>query len=160
MSWSLIYEKKFPEVIARYLLNHFLLEVISADPSPSFPISYPDDPKFLSFFFHGMLQRCCICGVTWLIQEFILLVKFCIPCSAPIHTSSCSTPPETWNWCEIQSYSKVFAVFLVQFPPWLTWIRSALPFHSIFVMAIPRATSFYRYHYRISLYLSFTINIF
>lgn len=47
----------------------------------------------------------CICSVTWLIQEFILLVKFCIPCSAPIHTSSCSTPPETWNWCEIQSYS-------------------------------------------------------
>lgn len=86
MSSSLIYEKKFPEVIARYLLNHFLLEAISADPSPSFPISYPDDPKFLSFFFRGMLQMCCICSVTQLIQEFILLVKFCaaLPITLPL----------------------------------------------------------------------------
>lgn len=50
MPWLLIYEKKFPEVKAYDLLNHFLLEVISAYLSPC-PISNPDD---LVFFFNGM----------------------------------------------------------------------------------------------------------
>jgi hypothetical protein len=45
MSCLLIYEKKFPEVRAHYLLNHFLLEVLSVDLSP-FPISYPDEYIF------------------------------------------------------------------------------------------------------------------
>lgn len=79
MSWSLIYEKKFPEVIAHYLLNHFLLEAISATPVLLFP-SPIQMTQFLSFFIHGMLQMHCMCSITRLKQKFILLVKFCIPC--------------------------------------------------------------------------------
>lgn len=49
MSCLLIYEKKFPEVKAHNLLNHFFLEVISAYLGPSCLISLDD----LVFFFNG-----------------------------------------------------------------------------------------------------------
>lgn len=63
MSWSLIYEKKFPEVIARYLLNHFLLEAVSADPSPLFPSPIQ---MILSFYLFSFMPcfKCVVSAVS------------------------------------------------------------------------------------------------
>lgn len=67
MPWLLIYEKKFPEVKAYDLLNHFLLEVISAYLSPC-PISYPDD---LVFFFNGMSWIHSSCSFMSFLERFL-----------------------------------------------------------------------------------------